>query len=142
MSEERELSRKDYPLGQHHASEIRSRTGVELENITLAAIVNGDIGPEDLTIHRDTLEFQASIAEESGYGELGANLRRAAELTNIPNERLLDIYEALRPGRSTYYQLLSLSQEIAGMYAADETARYIREAADAYRDTGMLKIEE
>ena len=69
-------------------------------------------------------------------------MRRAAELTDIPNQRLLEIYEALRPRRRTYFQLLALSQEIAGMYGADETARYIREAADAYRDTGLLKTDE
>lgn len=136
------MSRQDYPLGQHSADEIRSHTGVALEQFTLEAVAGGKIGRGDATIHRETLEKQARIADESGYREVAANLRRAAELTDIPNQRLLEIYEALRPRRRTYFQLLALSQEIAGMYGADETARYIREAADAYRDTGLLKTDE
>ncbi len=136
------MSQEKYPLGQHHAHEIRSHTGVALEQFTLEAVAAGKIGPGDATIHRETLEKQARIAEASGYPELAANLKRAAELTDIPNQRILEIYEALRPRRRTYFQLLALSQEIAGMYGADATARYIREAADAYRDTGLLKAEE
>jgi len=136
------MSRQQYPLGQHRADEIRSHTGVALDQFTLDAVVDGKIGPGDATIHRETLEMQARIAEESGYPEVAANLKRAAELTDIPNQRLLEIYEALRPRRRTYFQLLALSQEIAGMYGADATARYIREAADAYRDTGLLKTDE
>ena len=136
------MSRQDYPLGLHRADEIRSHTGVALEQFTLEAVLGGKIAPGDATIHRETLEAQARVAEESGYRELAANLRRAAELTDIPDQRLLEIYEALRPRRRTYFQLLALSQEIAGMYGADETARYIREAADAYRDTGLLKPDE
>ena len=136
------MNKKTYPLGEHHADEIRSHSGVPLEQFTLEAVAAGRIGPEDATIHRETLEMQARIAEEAGYPELAANLKRAAELTDIPNQRILEIYEALRPRRRTYFQLLALSQEIAGMYGADATARYIREAADAYRDTGLLKPEE
>ena len=133
------MSQNKYPLGQHHADEIRSHTGVALEQFTLEAVAAGTIGAGDATIHRATLEKQARIAEDSGYPELAQNLKRAAELTDIPNQRILEIYEALRPRRRTYFQLLALSQEIAGMYGADATARYIREAADAYRETGLLK---
>lgn len=136
------VSREHYPLGEHRAGDVSSHTGMALKDITLEAVATGRLGPDDLTIHRRTLELQARIAAEAGYPEVAANLRRAAELTQIPNDRLLEIYEALRPGRSTYYQLLSLSQEIAGMYAADETGQYIRDAADAYRDTGLLKMDE
>lgn len=136
------MSQEQYPLGQHHADEIRSHTGIALERLTLEAVAAGEITPGDATIHRETLEMQARIAEEAGYPELAQNLKRAAELTDIPDQRILEIYETLRPRRSTYFQLLALSQEIAGMYGADATARYIREAADAYRDTGLLKADE
>jgi propanediol dehydratase small subunit len=131
-----------YPLGEHHADTIRAHSGRPLAEVTLEAAMAGELSPEDLTAHRETLEAQAAIAAAAGYAEIAANLRRAAELTNIPNDEVLAIYEALRPGRRTYHQLLSLSQEIGGMYAADETARYIREAADAYRDSGLLKVDD
>ena len=90
----------------------------------------------------ETLDLQAEFARSEGYNEVAANLARAAEMTRIPNDEILEIYEALRPGRSTYYQLLSLSQQIASMYAAEHTGTYIREAADVYRDTGLLKVDE
>ena len=63
-------------------------------------------------------------------------------MTQIPNAEILEVYEALRPGRSTYYQLLSLSQQIISLYGAEHTGAYIRDAAEVYRDTGLLRIEE
>jgi propanediol dehydratase small subunit len=130
-----------YPLGEHHRDAIRSATGRPLADLSLEAIRDGSMTAADLTIHRETLELQATIAEEAGFPQVAKGLRRAAELTNIPNDRLLELYQALRPGRSTYYQLLSLSQEVASRFDATETAHYIREAADAYRDTGLLRMD-
>ena len=66
---------------------------------------------------------------------------RAAELTNIPNTVLIELYEKLRPYRSSYYQLLAASQEIAAIYDAPETGAYIRHAAETYRATGLLRQE-
>jgi propanediol dehydratase small subunit len=51
----------------------------------------------------------------------------------------LAAYEKLRPYRASYFELLSLSQEIAARYDAPETGEYIRQAAEAYRDKGLLK---
>ena len=86
--------------------------------------------------------MQAEFAQEAGYKEVANNLIRAAEMTRIPNEELLAIYDSLRPGRSTYYQLLSLCQRLTSEYDAEHTGAYIREAADAYRDTGLLKTDD
>jgi propanediol dehydratase small subunit len=55
---------------------------------------------------------------------------------------LLAAYEKLRPYRASYFELLSLSQEIAARYDAPETGEYIRQAAEAYRDKGLLKPED
>ena len=66
----------------------------------------------------------------------------AAELTAVPNDVLLETYEMLRPYRSSYYQLLSISQEIAARYDAPETGEYIRHAAEAYRAKGLLKPDD
>ena len=38
------------------------------------------------------------IAQQHGNPQLADNLRRAAELTELPDEEVLAIYEALRPG--------------------------------------------
>ena len=69
---------------------------------------------------------------------MAANLRRAAELTVIPHEKVLSVYEALRPYRVTYEQLLALADELEREYGAVENARFIREAAEAYKERGLF----
>ncbi|MFO0992350.1 MAG: diol dehydratase small subunit [Hyphomicrobiales bacterium] len=112
-----------------------------LEDITLDALRDGKVASSDLTIRRQTLLDQAALADSRGYPQLARNFRRAAELTAIPNDVLLEAYEKLRPYRATYYQLLALSQEIAARYDAPETGDYIRQAAEAYKAKGLVKAE-
>src|SRR5665213_430685 len=100
-----------YPLAEHAADRLHSRTGVAFDDITLEAIRKGEIDSNDLTIDRETLLLQAAVAEQAGYRQLGENLRRAAELVEIPNERLLRIYEMLRPRRAGYGELMALADE-------------------------------
>lgn len=131
-----------FPLGQHHRDDIATRSGRPLAELDLDRVLAGGVSPDDVAVSAETLALQAEFAREAGYGEVAENLVRAAEMTRIPNAEILEIYESLRPGRSTYYQLLSLSQRVASMYAAEHTGAYIREAAEAYRDTGLLKMDE
>ena len=131
-----------YPLAEHATDRLRSRSGIAFERITLEAIRAGEINSDDLTVDGETLLLQAGVAEGAGYRQLAENLRRAAELAAIPNERLLKIYEALRPRRSTYQELAALADELEIRYAAAANARFIREAADAYRAGGLLRAEE
>ena len=137
-----EPSNRKFPLGANHRDEIAAKSGRPLRDLTLAHVLGGDAQPEDVSASAETLEIQAQFARQAGYDEVAANLTRAAEMTRIPNAEILEIYEALRPGRSTYYQLLSLSQRITSLYAAEHTGTYIREAAEAYRNTGLLKMDE
>lgn len=116
----------------------RPRT-VAAGDITLENLRLGKLTAEDLTIRRATLLHQAEKADAEGYPQLARNFRRAAELTSLPNDVLLAAYEKLRPYRASYFELLSLSQEIAARYDAPETGEYIRQAAEAYRDKGLLK---
>ncbi|GAB2179333.1 diol dehydratase small subunit [Dongia sp. agr-C8] len=109
--------------------------------LTLEQLRAGKILPDDVTISRETLLAQAARADAEGYPQLARNFRRAAELTAIPNEVLLQTYEKLRPYRSTYYALLAMSQEISARYDAPETGEYIRQAAEAYRAKGLLAPE-
>jgi propanediol dehydratase small subunit len=110
--------------------------------LTLDQLRAGKILPDDVTISRETLLAQAARAEAEGYPQLARNFRRAAELTAIPNDVLLQAYEKLRPYRSTYYQLLAMSQEISARYDAPETGEYIRQAAEAYQAKGLLAKEQ
>jgi propanediol dehydratase small subunit len=131
-----------YPLGRHHRDVVTAKSGRKLDMVDLQSVLKGQVAPDDVTISAETLAQQASFARDAGYTQVADNLTRAAEMTRIPNDEILAMYEALRPGRSTYYQLLSLSQRIASQFMAEHTAAYIREAADAYRDTGLLKTDE
>ena len=92
----------------------------------------------DFTIHPETLRAQAEIAEQAGFPQLAANLRRAAELALVPNEKVLAAYEALRPQRVTYEQMLALADELEREYGARENARLIREAAQVYKERGLV----
>ncbi|MCS6040068.1 diol dehydratase small subunit [Klebsiella pneumoniae subsp. pneumoniae] len=58
-----------------------------------------EVGPQDVRISRQTLEYQAQIAEQMQRHAVARNFRRAAELIAIPDERILAIYNALRPFR-------------------------------------------
>ena len=142
MSTDDTENRFQFPLGQHHRDEVAAKSGKKLTDLTVEDVLAGNASEDDLSANAETLLLQAEFAREAGYGEVASNLMRAAEMTRIPNEEILEIYESLRPGRSTYYQLLSLCQRIASMYGAEHTGAYIREAAEVYRDTGLLKMDE
>jgi propanediol dehydratase small subunit len=69
---------------------------------------------------------------------LAENLRRAAELTHISNEEVLEIYDTLRPGRTTYEKLIALAERLAHELNAPRTAAFVREAAEVYRARGLV----
>jgi propanediol dehydratase small subunit len=120
----------EYPLSEHHAGELRTPGGIPLDEITLDAVLEGRIGMDDLRITAGALELQAEIAEAAGRTQLAENLRRAAELVNVPEERILAIYEALRPGRADAASLNALAAELERDYAAPRCARLLRDAVE------------
>ncbi len=123
----------EYPLAQHGAHLLRSPRGLKLEDITLDAVLRGTATMEDLRITSDALESQAAIAEQAGRRQLAENLRRAAELVNVPDGVILEIYNALRPGRSTSEGLARLADTLEREYAATLCAALVREAASPLR---------
>ncbi len=131
------MSMSNYPLRETAVDTLRARTGRPLGEIDLEAVRRGEVSIEDLSIHPDTLRAQAAIAEKAGFPQLAMNLRRAAELALIPTEKVLAVYEALRPYRMRYEHLLALADEIERDYYAVENARLIREAAEAYKARGL-----
>lgn len=128
----------NYPLMQH-ADEIQAASGRRLKDVTLDALAQGELSADDLQIHADTLRTQAAIAEEAGYSQLAANLRRAAELTRVPSDEIVKMYELLRPERASFEKLMELAAYLETTYAAVETARLVREAAAIYRKRGLLR---
>jgi propanediol dehydratase small subunit len=123
------------PVGGGHAA--RALSGRPIGEITIEAAVRGHLSPADLRVHPDVLRHQAGVAEAHGNRQLGENLRRAAELTALPDDEVLAVYEALRPGRSTRTGLEAIAARLeAG--AAPLCAALVREAAEAYHRRGLL----
>ena len=115
---------------------IRALSGTPVESLTVEAVRTGEIGVADLRIHPDTLERQAVVAEEHGNPQLAGNLRRAAELTRLPDEEVLAVYEALRPGRCTPAQLTALAASLAAR-GLPRCAALVTEAAEVYARRGL-----
>ncbi|MEI0557157.1 diol dehydratase small subunit [Brachyspira intermedia] len=134
-----EISAKDYPLGYNRKDLIKTSTGKSLDDITLEAVMNDRVGPNDVRITAETLEYQAKIAESVGRKIFAMNLRRAAELTRISDDRILEIYNALRPFRSTKAELIAIADELESKYSAKISASLVREAAEVYEKRDRLR---
>jgi propanediol dehydratase small subunit len=118
------------------ATGIRALSGKAVESLTVEAVRAGEIGVADLRIHPETLERQAVVAGEHGNPQLADNLRRAAELTELPDDDVLGIYEALRPGRSTAAELTVLAESLADR-GLPRCAALVAEAAEVYARRGL-----
>lgn len=130
--------KKDYPLADKRPELIFTPTGKKIENITMEQVLEGKVGIEDCRISDQTLEYQAQIAESAGNRQMAANLRRAAELTAFSDERVLEIYGALRPFRSTKEELLKIADELDSKNAVLNAA-FVRQAAEVYEKRKKLK---
>jgi propanediol dehydratase small subunit len=130
-----------YPLFQNAADKIKAASGRPMAEITDEAALSGQLAMADIQISAETLRAQAQVAREAGYGQLAANLTRAAELTTVPNAEVLRMYGLLRPGRATQAELVALADALEGKYQAPECARLVREAAGVYRERGLLKTK-
>jgi propanediol dehydratase small subunit len=121
----------EYPLAENARGRLRTPTGMPFEAVTLEAVLEGKVSMADLRVTAEALEWQAGIAGRAGRPQLGQNLRRAAELVDVPEEQILRIYQAMRPGRSSREALLALAAEIEANYGASRCAALLREAAEA-----------
>lgn len=128
-----------YPLGEKRPDLVKTPTGKKLNDISIENIISGNLQPEDCRISAETLEQQAQIAELAGNSQMAQNFRRAAELTAIPDEEIIRIYNALRPYRSTKTQLLKLAEYIESKFRASVNAAFLKEAAEYYEKQNRLK---
>jgi propanediol dehydratase small subunit len=115
---------------------VRALSGKPVDKLTVEAVRSGEVGLADLRIHPETLERQAVVAERHGNPQLAENLRRAAELTGLPDDEVLAVYEALRPGRSTPAELTELAASLAGR-GLPRCAALLAEAAEVYARRGL-----
>lgn len=114
-----------------------AKSGKAISDVTLEALRAGDLDINDVRIHPDTLAAQAAVAVENGNPQLSENFLRAAELALLPDERVMAIYEALRPRRSTAGDLAEIAAELDGLGAV-RNAALIREAAQVYQARNLL----
>lgn len=127
-----------YPL-MDHPDALHAASGKSLPEIDLNSAVAGQLDAEDLRIHGETLQAQAAIARQHGYPQLAENLQRAAELTRVPNEELLTMYELLRPERASVAELHALAQRLEESFNAPANAALVREAAQVYQERRLLR---
>ena len=132
----------DYPLGTHRPDLVRTASGLRLDELTLEAVRAGEIGPDDLRATPETLRRQSTVALAAGRSQLADNLARAAELADLPSETILEIYTALRPHRSTAAELDAWAVRLEDEFAAPLSAAFVREAAAAYAERGLLGTGE
>jgi propanediol dehydratase small subunit len=133
--------KNDYPLASRRPDLVRTLTGKRFQDITLENVVSRKIEAQEIRIRPETLELQAQVAEKHRKPQLALNFRRAAELTRIPDEEVLKIYNALRPGRSTKEDLLIMAKDLEKRYQAKINAAFIREAVKVYEKRGLLRKE-
>lgn len=130
---------KDYPLAQKRPDLVKSPGGYTLEELTLEKVISGEVGASEFRITPGALHLQAQVARGVGRVQFARNLERAAELTGIPDERILEIYNALRPYRSTKQELESIADELENVHGARINAALVREAVSVYEGRNRLK---
>ncbi len=116
----------------------RSRSGTPVDALTLDSLRRGELTADDVRIHPETLEHQARVAEAHANPQLAANLRRAAELTELADDEVLSIYDALRPRRSSHDELAAIAKSLESR-GHSRNAALVREAAEVYARRGMLR---
>ena len=132
----------DYPLGTRRPDLVRTPGGLALDELTLDALRAGALDASEMRATAETLRLQGEVARAAGRSELAANLDRAAELTVVPAEVILEIYTGLRPHRSTSDQLEQLAARLEREFGATLTAAFVREAKEVYATRNLLGSDE
>lgn len=127
-----------YPLGEHEREKISSRTGKKLSEITLDEVMKGHIVPDDIKISPEMLRAQGQVAKEADNPPMEKNFERAAELTNVPDDVILKMYDKLRPHRATKAELVNMAKDLLEKYRAPHCAKLVLEAAEVYEKRGIL----
>ena len=132
----------DYPLGTQRPDLVRTPGGLGLEELTLDALRSERLDASEMRATAETLELQAQMALATGRAQLAANLERAAELTGVPDEVILEVYTALRPHRSTADELEGWADRLERDFQATMTAAFVREARAVYAKRNLLLPDE
>ena len=129
---------EDYPIAKKHPEWIDLGQGRDLSHITMDNVMAGHSTMDDLKISPSILKAQGQIAKAGGRDQIELNFSRAAEMTKVSDKRLLEMYNALRPYRSSKQELLDIASELDGL-GAPICANFVREAAENYERRKKLK---
>ena len=134
------LSAADYPLAETRPERVTGARGRSLEVLTLEAAAAGDLAIEDLRITAQALLQQAQIARSVGRAALAANFERAAEMTALPQDEVMRIYEMLRPGRAPSRDtLIEAARRLRTVHGAPRLAGFVEDAARVYERRGLFR---
>ncbi|RUX33047.1 diol dehydratase small subunit [Mesorhizobium sp. M2A.F.Ca.ET.042.01.1.1] len=133
------LTRADYPLAETQPGAVTGKRGKSLPEITLDSVLAGEVTMEDLRITPQALQAQADVARDVGRPTLALNFERGAELVEVPQDFIIQVYELLRPGRAkSKEELLEAAATMRETYQAERIARFIEEAAETYAARGLF----
>ena len=133
------LTTADYPLAEKRPDLIRGPRGKPLADITLDAVMAGDVALEDLRITPEALNLQAEVALSARRPMLAENFERASELVDVPQDFIMQVYELLRPGRAKdKAPLLEAARTLRETYRAERMAAFVEEAAAVYERRGIF----
>ena len=124
---------RDYPLGSERPDLVTTPGGLSLGELRF----EDGLDASELRATPATLRLQAEVAAAAGRSQLADNLRRAAELAPLPDDTILEIYTALRPGRSSAADLESWAERLESL-DAPLTAAFVRDALRVYATRGLL----
>lgn len=127
----------EYPIGTQRPDLVFTPGGMPLGGVTLAALRAGELAAAEIRATPATLRMQAEVALAAGRMQLAESFERAAELAAVPDELLLEVYTALRPRRATAAELEEWAGRLDDLDAS-RTAAFVREAAAAYAERGLL----
>jgi propanediol dehydratase small subunit len=134
------LTVADYPLAENRPDVVETKAGKKLDDITLEGVLSDRVSLEDLRITDRALRQQAEIASAAGRPTLAANFERGAELVDVPQDVIMQVYELLRPGRAgSKDELVAAATELRETYGAEGVAAFIEEAADVYERRSLYK---
>ena len=128
-----------YPLGEKHSASIKSKSGKSLDEINIEGIMNGDVTSEDIKISKEVLILQAEVARADGKIQMAKNFIRSAELIEVPDDKVLEIYNMLRPHRSTQQELEDLAKLLINDYDATMCSDLVLETLKVYKKRDLLK---
>lgn len=132
-------TRADYPLAETQPGAVTGKRDKSLAEITLDSVLAGDVTMEDLRITPQALQAQADVARDVGRPTLALNFERGAELVEVPQDFIMQVYELLRPGRAkSKEELLQAAATMRDTYQAERIARFIEEAAETYAARGLF----